>query len=560
MTVEELNVKVTADISDLKRDLARMEGAVKGSAKKSETAMSGGMKKIGGAIAAAFSVQAIISFSKKVIEVRSEFERFEAVLTNTLGSTGAAKLALLDIKEMAARTPFSVAELSGAFVKLTNYGLQPSMEAMRQYGDLASSVGKGFDQLAEAVADATTGEFERLKEFGIKASKEGDKVTFTFKEQATTVDFTTQAIENYVKGLGELEGVSGSMAAISETLGGSVSNLGDKFDSLLNTIGESSVWKSILSSLGDIVETTEVLINTWDQLPVDELKFWTDTEYSIKQLEKAQKDYNEQLRITAANTATYEAAVKAGATPMGQIPTAEKPFVPISGGFNLMTLDPKTGMPIPVGSTEQAEKSKKLTKEEIKAREKAKEEMIDFANAMNDVTRYLEGNRKLSADQLAAFRREREQFKKFGVDGLDLADIGIEEEAGIDEPFLEEVFRSGTEGQKQFRLEQLKSKYGYDPKTIEYGLLDANEAMFNFESAAGGLAQGLLDAARGTQDASVIFSNAIGQVITQLLSTQIGAMAGPLGGLVGGLIGMTIKGSDLETSRNRSNNTIARYN
>ena len=35
MTVEELNVKVTADISDLKRDLARMEGAVKGSAKKS---------------------------------------------------------------------------------------------------------------------------------------------------------------------------------------------------------------------------------------------------------------------------------------------------------------------------------------------------------------------------------------------------------------------------------------------------------------------------------------------------------------------------------------------
>ena len=120
MTVEELNVKVTADISDLKRDLARMEGAVKGSAKKSETAMSGAMGKIGGAIAAAFSVQAIIGFSGAVIEVRSEFEKFEAVLTNTLGSSGAAKLALLDIKDMAARTPFSVAELSGAFVKLTN--------------------------------------------------------------------------------------------------------------------------------------------------------------------------------------------------------------------------------------------------------------------------------------------------------------------------------------------------------------------------------------------------------------------------------------------------------
>jgi hypothetical protein len=91
-------------------------------------------------------------------------------------------------------------------------------------------------------------------------------------------------------------------------------------------------------------------------------------------------------------------------------------------------------------------------------------------------------------------------------------------------------------------------------------LADTNEAMFDFGSAAGGLAQGLMDAAQGTQDASVIFSNAISQVITQLLSTQIGSMAGPLGGLIGGLIGMTIKGSDLETSRNRSNNTIARYN
>ena len=260
MTVEELNVKVTADISDLKRDLARMEGAVKGSAKKSEGAMTAGMKRIGGAIAAAFSVQAVIGFSKAVIEVRSEFEKFEAVLTNTLGSAGAAKLALLDIKDMAARTPFSVAELSGAFVKLTNYGLQPSMEAMRQYGDLASSVGKGFDQLAEAVADATTGEFERLKEFGIKASKQGDKVTFTFKEQATTVDLTADAIEGYITSLGDLDGVSGSMAAISETLGGKVSNLGDKWDSLLNTIGDTTAWGNVITAMGDTLSATERVV------------------------------------------------------------------------------------------------------------------------------------------------------------------------------------------------------------------------------------------------------------------------------------------------------------
>jgi hypothetical protein len=33
------------------------------------------------------------------------------------------------------------------------------MEQMRQMGDLASSVGKSFDQLTEAILDAQTGEF-----------------------------------------------------------------------------------------------------------------------------------------------------------------------------------------------------------------------------------------------------------------------------------------------------------------------------------------------------------------------------------------------------------------
>ena len=537
MTVEELNVKVTADISDLKRDLARMEGAVKGSAKKSEGAMGGAMKKIGGAIAVAFSAQALISFSKKVIEVRSEFEKFEAVLTNTLGSSGAAKLALLDIKEMAARTPFSVAELSGAFVKLTNYGLKPSMEAMRQYGDLASSVGQGFDQLAEAVADATTGEFERLKAFGIKASKQGDKVTFTFKEQATTVDFTTKAIEEYVKGLGDLEGVSGSMAAISETLGGSVSNLGDKFDSLLNTIGESSVWKSVLTSLGDIVETTEVLISTWDQLPVDELKFWTDTEYSIKQLEKAQKDYNEQLRITAANTATYEAAVKAGATPMGQIPTAEKPFVPISSGFHLMTLDPKTGMPLTV---EPLKKVGKSADELAKELAKATEEASKLRRA------------RMEGVQLQRSMQQATQLGQRQMGTFNLRLRGQMETGGFVKPTITgpEIKYEDT---SNLVLSQLQER-----------TFEADEAMFDFGSSASILSQSLLASAQDTQAAGDIFASAIGAIVsellTQALATKMGSFAGPLGGLVGGFLTLGLKGADMETSRVRTQNSTARFN
>ena len=42
---------------------------------------------------------------------------------------------------------------------------------------------QNLDQFIEAIADATTFEFERLKEFGIKSKQIGDDVQFTFRGQ-----------------------------------------------------------------------------------------------------------------------------------------------------------------------------------------------------------------------------------------------------------------------------------------------------------------------------------------------------------------------------------------
>ncbi len=220
------------------------------------------LTKAGVAMAGFVSVAAIGSLVKQVITVRAEFEKFDAVLTNTLGSAKLAAIELGKIKDFAAVTPFSVTQLTNAFVKLTNQGLKPTIKELRQYGDLASSVGKEFDQLAEAIIDATVGEFERLKEFGIKAKQSGDKVSFTFKEVTTEVDKTSKAIKNYITGLGDMQGVSGAMEAISKTLGGKISNLGDAWDSLLNTMGQrgSGILTRTIGFLGEMIIKTENLI------------------------------------------------------------------------------------------------------------------------------------------------------------------------------------------------------------------------------------------------------------------------------------------------------------
>ena len=228
---------------------------------ETESKITRSTKAIGGAIAAnlsgIFTATAIVSFGKAVIEATAQFQKFEAVLGNTLGSSALASLKLKEIQEFAAKTPFGVNELTGAFVKLANSGFKPTGAEMTKLGDLASSTGKSFDQLAEAILDAQTGEFERLKEFGVRAKDAGDKVIFTFKGVQTTVEKSSAAIRDYITGLGSAEGVSGAMAKISETLGGKISNLGDSWDQMLLSVGgnTSGVFVGAIDIIGDAINS-----------------------------------------------------------------------------------------------------------------------------------------------------------------------------------------------------------------------------------------------------------------------------------------------------------------
>ena len=215
-----------------------------------------GFKALLPALGVAAVVGAIKSLISNIIQVRSEFEKYQAVLKNTLGSSQAARMEMAMLKEFAATTPFQVNELTGAFVKLVNQGFKPNREEMRKLGDLASSTGKDMDMLAEAIIDAQVGEFERLKEFGIRAEKHGDQVKFTFKGISTEVDFTAQSIQKYILGLGDMEGVSGSMNEIMGTLGGRISNLQDAWTSYLDTLGgkTSGIFTTVIGWLTRFVQ------------------------------------------------------------------------------------------------------------------------------------------------------------------------------------------------------------------------------------------------------------------------------------------------------------------
>ena len=274
-------------------DASKFESAINKS-QKSVNNFSANLKQVGGIIAGAFAIDKLMEFGSSVIETTSTFQRFESVLTNTLGSESEAQKALDRITDFASKTPFSVAELTDSFVRLANQGFKPTSEEMRKLGDLASSTGKDFVQLTEAVIDAQVGEFERLKEFGIRASKQGDQVTFTFKNVKTQVDFTSDAIQEYILSLGDLKGVSGAMVGISNTLGGQISNLGDSFDKMKDTIGDKlmPVLTSVINKFKGLFEIVTDFLNP-NQALIDDFR---EAKVAVDNIEQASLVLSETQR------------------------------------------------------------------------------------------------------------------------------------------------------------------------------------------------------------------------------------------------------------------------
>jgi hypothetical protein len=253
-------IQVADHADEVQSRLDNATGAV-GRMNKQMGGTPGYIKAIGGAVAGYLTFQGITQLVSGVFTVGAEFERLEAVLTNMMGPE-AAKKAFADIKEFAATTPFEVQGLTDSFVRLSNQGFVPTMAEMEKLGDLASAVGKPFDQLSEAILDAMTGENERLKEFGIKAKVNGDQTAFTFKGVTTTVNNTSEGIKDYILSLGDLQGVQGAMNAIMGTTGGRLSNLKDGITNLANEIFQSSnpafdsmisVAQGLVAGIGDVI-------------------------------------------------------------------------------------------------------------------------------------------------------------------------------------------------------------------------------------------------------------------------------------------------------------------
>lgn len=198
---------------------------------------------------------------KGVLDAGIEFENFKTQLTTIEGSSEKAQKSLDWIADFAKKTPYELAGVTDAFVKLKSYGIDPIKGGfMESIGNMASAMGKDLNQAVEAVADAMTGENERLKEFGIKASKDAASNEITYTYNNSDGETFTKTVKNDAKEIqAALQGImdqkfDGGMEAMSKTWEGTVNNLKDVYGGFLRSIADAGVFDMLKDALGGLAE------------------------------------------------------------------------------------------------------------------------------------------------------------------------------------------------------------------------------------------------------------------------------------------------------------------
>lgn len=216
------------------KEADRSLGGLTSAAGKAERATEG-LSSAAGALKGALAGLSLGLVASKFLEAERATGILNVQLKTATGSAGAASAKFTELTALATRLPSSLQDVTQAFVKLKNLGLDPSERAIISYSNTAAAMGKTLNDMIEAVADASTGEFERLKEFGIRAKTQGDQIQFTFQGVTTSVKNNAQSITEYLTRIGEVN-FAGAATERMNTLDGAISNLEDSFDSLLRTI------------------------------------------------------------------------------------------------------------------------------------------------------------------------------------------------------------------------------------------------------------------------------------------------------------------------------------
>lgn len=236
--------KIKADTSEFQNGLSQVGGATSG--------LSGIMGKLGIAISAAFVVKKVIDFGKAILDASGTFEQFRIAFDTMLGSAEKGGKLFDELQDFAKKTPFEFQGLADTTKKLLAYGVQQDkiVPTLRTLGDIASGVGMeklpqltlAFGQV-KAMGRLTGMELRQFSEAGVPLLQTlADNFGVTTKEMTDMISAGNVGFSDVEKALSGMNSEGGKFFGLmdkqSQTLKGSLSNLGDSWQQFKAVLGD----------------------------------------------------------------------------------------------------------------------------------------------------------------------------------------------------------------------------------------------------------------------------------------------------------------------------------
>lgn len=274
-----LHFESTIDFKKLDQELGLINSKLSDLASHAERSgdrMDKAFSRVGQAIGAYFSFQALRGFTSELINVRGEFEMLEVAFETMLQSKGKADRLMADVVELAAITPFNLTQVGNATKQLLAFQepLEDVVDTTRRLGDISAGLNTPIEQLVgvygkvRAQGRLMGQEMLQFMRAGIPMTAELAKhFGVTEKEVAKLVETGKVGFEDVKAVLHGLTNEGGMffnlMEKESKTLTGMMSNLGDAWARMLDDMGKTNdgILKGSIGLAIDLVENYQRVVD-----------------------------------------------------------------------------------------------------------------------------------------------------------------------------------------------------------------------------------------------------------------------------------------------------------
>ncbi|WP_034981710.1 tape measure protein [Epilithonimonas tenax] len=243
------------DIETMRRDILGLNNTVQNETRQIDSSF----KNLSLGIAGYFSANAIIGFAKELIDIRGEFQKTEIAFSTMLGDGVQAKNLMGQMVDLAAKTPFSLQDVSNGAKQLLAFQVPANevVDTLTRMGNIAAGLSVPLSRInlvygqVRAKGKLMGDDLRQFTEAGIpmvaELAKKFNKTTGEITGMVSAGKIGFKDVQDVLFNLTNEGGMFYNlMEKQSASLSGKIANLGDTWDQMMNKIGQSN--EGLLSS------------------------------------------------------------------------------------------------------------------------------------------------------------------------------------------------------------------------------------------------------------------------------------------------------------------------